>query len=347
MKSGILSLILILLFSFSFAHAEQKLTPFAELKTKAREENYHAALSSFHYRLNPGVDCTGTFISNRAHFLTALHCIAGCLAKNHAIERTHAVEDPVATVRGREIFTDLMTVDEEKIDEGVSCPMQIGKRKVNAKIILTGGKGWFFPKDSLAAFAKKYPEDHQALLDSGYEHGYDFAILQIESATTPNCLTLAQQAPSTGEPLKSISFSCVDRNDTYFDGKVPLFTSGHRTAGFKTSDFYKSAGIKGLPYKTDFIDRKDTFFSSVDIEKCGSGSGLFDSQSRLAGIATRVYKSSTAYEYGAVEAVNVSQVWHELFAKMNGSQMKEVTSCKPLVMVRKPASNSKISQKVQ
>ena len=306
---------------------ERVLTPVRKLASVEQTEIAPASKASFHYRLQPGVDCTGTYISNKGHFLTALHCVAGCLAKHRAIQRSHASDEPVKVVRGREIYTDLMTVDEDKIDEGLECPVSIGNRKLTAKIILTGGKGWLAPKDTIADFAKRFPEDHKALLAQGYEHGFDFAILQVESLKTSACLPLARRAPAQGEKLAAISYSCLNRDDLYTDGKTALFTSGQRTAGFKTSEFFRTRGAQKLPFRPELIDGQPTFFSSLDIEKCGSGSGIFDSHSQLAGIATRVYKDSTNYEYGSVEAVDVAQVWKELNAKTSGSMTKEITNC--------------------
>lgn len=226
-------------------------------------------------------------------------------------------------------MTSLMTVNEDKLDEGISCPGVIGDRPVVAKVILTGGKGWLSPKESITAFAQANPDDYEKLLSDGYEHGYDFAILQTELPKTASCLPLAESAPKIGERLHTISYACMNRPNGTFNGKTALFTTGERTEGFKGSEYYRKRGPAGLPFKPELVERKDTFFSSLDIEKCGSGSGIFDNQFRLVGIATRVYKRSTLYEYGSVEAVDIKQAWRDLLSKANGSQMKEITTCTP------------------
>jgi hypothetical protein len=328
-KPGFLFLLCLFLHASSEASVARKLTPYSKLPQNVQTKYRQAATASFHYKLNPGIACTGTFISDKGHFLTALHCIAGCLAKHRAIDRTLAADEPVQTPSGRKLLTSLMTVNEDKLDEGIECPGVIGNKSVVAKVILTGGKGWLSPKESVTAFAKENPDDYEKLLSDGYEHGYDFAILQTELPETASCLKLAEAAPKVGEALHTISYACMSRANETYNGTTALFTTGERTKGFRGSDFYKKRGPAGLPFKPELVERKETFFSSLDIEKCGSGSGIFDSQFRLVGIATRVYKSSTLYEYGSVEAVDIKQAWRDLFSKASGSQMKEITTCTP------------------
>ncbi len=201
-----------------------------------------------------------------------------------------------------------------------------------AKVVLTGGKGWLTPKNTIAAFAKRFPDDYKRHLDSGYEHGYDFAILHIEPSLgfpgaggNSPCLPLAESAPRVGERLRAVSYACLNRDDLTSDGKTPLFTSGVRTKGFRESRFFKKLGSRA--FKPELVERKETFFSSLDLEKCGSGSAILDKESKIVGIATRVYKTSTNYEYGSLEAIDIAQAWRELSSKASGSQIKEMTTC--------------------
>lgn len=312
----------------------RKLTPYKSLSAGEKSKYERAASASFHYKLNPGISCTGTFISDKGHFLTALHCVAACLARHKALTRSRAADEPILTSSGRKLYPSLVTVNEDRLDEGIECPGTIGTNNIQAKIVLTGGKGWFSPKEAVTEFAKHNPEDYEKLLSDGYEHGYDFAILQTDLPKSAGCLSLAESAPKVGERLHTISYACLNRPNGSFDGRTALLTSGERTQGFRGSDYFRKRGPAGLPFKPEFVERKETFFSSLDIEKCGSGSGIFDNQFRLVGIATRVYKSSTGYEYGSVEAVDVKQTWRELFSKASGSQMKEITTCTPRPMTK-------------
>lgn len=321
------------------ALGEQPLTSLRALSQEKREAIRPLIDASFHFRMQPGIDCTGTYISESGHFLTALHCIAGCLAKNHALASERASDEPLYRTKithrhsGETTFEDFfvrkITVDDDRVDEGVECPARVGQKQVQMKVIMTGGKGWLAPKDKLALFSKKFPDDYKALLEDGYEHRGDFAIVQVQDQKSPACLSLTERAPEVGKPLQAVSFPCLRRGSLDVDGTVPLFTSGRRTSGFRQSEYFKSRGEARIPFDVKTVERGETFFSTLDIEKCGSGTALVDESMAIAGLATRVYKTSTRYESGSLEAIDVAQVWREIREKKSGGDLKEITGCKP------------------
>jgi hypothetical protein len=344
-----LTMLITLLSPIAFARSEVPLTSIKNLSNKTRIDIEPVLNATFHFRMQPGVDCTGTYISNTGHFITALHCISGCLAKNHALARELAFEEPVQQVKVKlptetilkDIFAYKMTVDEDKVDEGIVCPGVIGDKKTDMQIVMTGGKGWLAPKETLAAFSKRFPAEYSALLNDGYEHSADFAIVQAVDIKAPSCLKLSQQGPVTNQTLHAVSYACLSREGLSTDGKTPLFTQGHRTSGFKSSEYFERLGPKRIPFQAAVVERKETFFSSLDMEKCGSGTAILDERSNVVGIATRIYKITNHYERGSLEAINVAQVWRDLMEKKSGSDIKEITTCS----VRMPASLLRPPQK--
>lgn len=322
----------------------QTLVPLKSLSAKERTELADASRASFNFRFDPGVNCTGTFVSDKGYFLTALHCLSACLIKQNALTKSPATDDPLA-FGARKAHVYLMTVDEHRIDEGIECSGSMNGKPFIATVIMTGGKGWMTPKTRIAALAKQYPNEYRKLLDDGYEHGYDFAILKTTGATS--CLPLASSRPAVGDLLRAIPFACVDRKTWRASGQLALFTKGIRTEGFAKSEMYKSRGPASLPFSKELIDRPDTFFSSLDLEKCGSGTGIFDRKNRVVGVATRVYKSSTDYEFGSLEAVSTSRIAREIHDKLDTTVAKDILSCSSPLRKRSPALASKTKGQTQ
>ena len=296
--------------------------------------------AAFHFRLDAGVDCTGTFISNTGHFITARHCITGCLLKTGVIEKEMAISDPTDQVkvilgrdgiwRVRDLYTYKMTVEEDRVADGdVNCPGTLGAKHVDFKVILSGGRGWLVPSKTLASFSKKYPEEYSALLDDGYEHSGDFAVLQVmdgNKASASKCLALSRTGPLRGQALEAVSYPCLHRDELSTQGLTPLYTTGTKTAGFKDSTYYRELGEAHIPFRVSTVERKETFFSTLDMEKCGSGTALLSNDFSIVGVATRVYKSSLAYEKGSLEAVDSAAVLKELRARVP-AYWREITTC--------------------
>lgn len=305
----------------------QVLVPLAQLDAKTRVSLQRAASASFHFHLDPGVNCTGTFISETGHFLTALHCISACLIKHRAIVKSIATDEPLNLPTGRRGHAYLMTVNDDRVDEGLECAGHLNGKPFTATVVMTGGKGWITPKARVPALAKQAADEYRKLLDDGYEHDFDFAVLKTSRPLNAGCLPLSEQIPAVGDTLRAIPYACVDRQKWKAERKLALFTSGSRTEGFKKSRLYQSRGPAALPIEASWIDRKETFFSNLDLEKCGSGSGLFDDKNHLVGVATRVYKSTTDYEYGSLEAIGSPQIAREIKRKLDVAQAKDAMTC--------------------
>src|SRR5690606_5773788 len=103
---------------------ERPLTKIETLPGNTRSTLKPALEAAFGFRLDDGVDCTGTYVSRSGHFITALHCIADCLAKSGALDREPAMEKPTSieirassdeSVKLRPIFTYKYTIDESRI----------------------------------------------------------------------------------------------------------------------------------------------------------------------------------------------------------------------------------------
>lgn len=244
----------------------------------------------------------------------------------------------------RELFTYKMTVDDDKISDDVMCPGWLAGKKTQMRFITAGGKGWLAPKNTLAGFSQKFPDEFRTLLDEGYEHTGDFAIIKAEDTKPGACLPIAPRAPEAGKKMHAVSFPCLKRSEISATGETPLYTSGVRTKGFRESEYFRRHRGKSLPFRPDLIERKETFFSTLDIEKCGSGTALLDQQMRIVGIATRVYKSSTEYERGSLESIDVAHILQDL--KGRGEETDTaLASCQQTPHLRVPASRKLNSKK--
>lgn len=222
-----------------------------------------------------------------------------------------------------------VSVDELRLRDNPTCKGKIGDDEVEVTVLATGGKGWLEPKNALASFSKFNPDEYKDLVDDGYEHSADYAILQIQTLTPKICLPLTETEIVEGQKLHAISYSCLQRKELRTSGQIPLFTEGIKTKGFKDSAYYKKLGEKRIQFYVEGIERKETFFSTLDIEKCGSGSALFDERLNIVGIATRVYKSSTEYEFGSLESISSAHILKELKLK-RPTDFQKITSCTPV-----------------
>jgi hypothetical protein len=320
------------------ARADLQLTSLPSLTLNEQSHLRSAISASFHFRLEDGVDCTGTYISSSGHFITARHCVNKCLAKNQALTRELAIAEPTGQMKigrskdgavlVRPVHTFKVTVDDDRVNDGIDCPGILNQQRVNMRIVLTGGKGWLSPSNSLASFSKLFPDEYQELLNDGYEHLGDFAILQVLGAKNSACLNFSVKAPAVGRNVQAVSYPCLERPTFLASGETALYTRGSRTTGFKESDYYKSIGEAKIPFNISTVQRNDTFFSTLDIEKCGSGTAVLDDNLNIVGIATRVYKSSTLYERGSLEAIDIAEVWREIKEK-KPALLKTMTSCTP------------------
>ncbi len=298
-----------------------KLTPLKSLNEKQFSFLRPALEASFGFRLNPGVNCTGTFISDNGHFITALHCISACLRKIGALEREPAFPGRISL---RPTYK--VSVDELFLKSNPVCKGKLGDKEVDVVVIATGGKGWLEPRNGLAALSKASPDDYKELVDDGFEHGADYAVLQIPGLKPKACLPLTDNEIADGEILHAVSYPCVKRNGVQYTGGTPLYTSGAKTGSFKESAYYKKLGSSKIEFHVDSVERHETFFSDLDIEKCGSGTAVFDENLNIVGIATRVYKTSTKYETGALESIRSSHILKELKNK-RPADLKSITSC--------------------
>ncbi len=316
--------------------------PFVEwskLPAAQKEATRRALDASTTFRLDGGVNCTGTFISNTGHLLTALHCVASCLQRSGAVERSLALEEPVkfeayrstanGPIKTRKVYAYKYSVDDERLSANdLICPGLLGSRRQDFKIVLAGGKGWLSPKNALAEFSKREPAAYRSLLDEGYEHDTDFAVLQATGYKNKSCLSLAPEGPAENEKLQAIAYACVDRAEIKTEGHTPLYSRGRKTNGFRESEYFIARGPKGLEFDFSVLERKDIFFSSLDMEKCGSGTAILDERFNVRGVATRIYKTFDRFEKGSLESVSSARIWRELKAKKVESEWRQLV-CEP------------------
>jgi hypothetical protein len=316
--------------------------PFVEwgkLSSAQKEMTRRAFNASTTFKLDGGVNCTGTFISNTGHLLTALHCVASCLQRGGAVERSLALEEPVkleryrstpnGPIKTRKVYAYKFSVDDERLSANdLICPGLLGNQRQDFKIVLAGGKGWLAPKNALAEFSKRQPAAYRSLLDEGYEHDTDFAVLEATGYKNKSCLQLAADGPAENEKLQAIAYACVDRAEIKAEGQTALYSRGRKTNGFRESEYFKARSPKGLEFDSSVLERRDIFFSSLDMEKCGSGTAVLDERFNVRGVATRIYKTFDRFEKGSLESVSSARIWRELKAKKVESEWRKLV-CDP------------------
>lgn len=233
------------------------------------------------------MNCTGTYISNQGHFLTADHCIQSCFALGADWEKYVeyiSYEDPdmISTSGGYQhpeyfVFKRFRT-DAIKRDN-IHCEVKINGVKKTARLV-AAGKGRLFPYSPDRLKSPKLRSQYRELQDQGVWAASDFAVLQLIDQPKTQCLPLGSRAPEIGEKLRAISYTCISAHSQPQNpgGDVPFYTEGI----VATPDFY--VGQNGRDMLTDGSTPKNTFWSNLAAESCSSGSSALGSDGTILGV---------------------------------------------------------------
>lgn len=275
MKLNTMILGSVMLFSASL-HANietRSFHKFSELSDKAQVKYNKAYKSQFKFIADKGSRCTGTFISNEGHGLTAAHCIESCM--------------PIPNLDGVKKWPVSVLVNDKKSRLAVSAYTWSYPQKCKAVIdgvekeieILSGPKGMLtnkVPYDIIRHFRQYFnltsqeTQSYKSLWSEAFKSdwgfGADFTIFKVLKGEKTNCLKISEREAFKG-------------------GHYTLSYPGKTSASDKklNESLYLSTGV---PYQADYFNspfmslKDDTnryLNSSIEAYPGSSGSSLVNS----------------------------------------------------------------------
>lgn len=249
-----------------------------------------------------GYSCSGTYISDTGHILTALHCVRDCIWDSlerekkeaginwfdyyydnnyhHSIqgvskslnfaEQDH--ENDPDYLRDVQISSFDLTPNEFR---GLRCNMFIDKELVEVEL-LGAGVGHLWPFYSSKVDGNKELDLWRSFVKEGYGASGDFAILrEVNPKENVPCISITDEKMKENEKLYTLSSTCTRKyRNQDRDGSKVYFDSGKEA----TSKFSSYNSIK-VP---------QMFISTLNGENCSSGSAFVDENGNIKGVMVQV-----------------------------------------------------------
>ncbi|MCM2322367.1 MAG: trypsin-like peptidase domain-containing protein [Oligoflexia bacterium] len=256
-----------------------RLTEWNSLPDELRQELEPLKASTFALDFEEGMNCTGTFVSNSGHIITAGHCFDRCQWGQLSRRGLEPDEIVSASLRNHDNKRWVQSLEfDTAIFGSFTC-----KVKINGKpeeiTYLGGGRGELYPffsgqlkKDGVYDTTI---ETWRTLVSQGYGAGGDFGLFKLERKDTP-CRKLSDSSVLPGERLHVLSHTCIDGYGSRHarNGQMTFYSRGIEDTR-NLSRFYPDLSIE--PYR----------HSTIHAESCSSGSSVIGEDGTIKGILTQ------------------------------------------------------------
>ncbi len=272
--------------------------------------------SSVRFKLEKGHFCTGTWISQEGHLLTAFHCVAESLEQHYTEENPpFDVEDRLMSSAKERREIKILRLNKNSFHVRLPLLHQDPTKPsgLEARIVTAGFKGWLRGYDLpfLRANDPQVLQQLRSLGITGVGDNDDMVILKISRTQDPitypayvqwppKCAAIDARRMDLHEELASLSFPTLERSSRY-SPNAPLFTRGMILAGNEIEQELRTLLDEHYP-------RNEFIFNTLDAEGGSSGSGLFDFSGKLRGITIMTYGRSDRYYYGRTISLPVSRI---------------------------------------
>ena len=273
--------------------------------------------------------CSGVYISNEGHILTAAHCITSMLDPS-AIEIT-VVDD---------FKTRLVTRKKTSFGDSLSYVNLVENGKDSSEIlgkVVAMGAGFYVSLNSILATQK-----NKNLLEEWLEKGYgppeDYAIIKVEKKDTP-CVHVSHKEVTADEKIFSLGFP-FDRIPSSPNDEFWAFSKGRVTRGVEENEAFNRLLRKTSPEKRDYyvsifkhtLNRPGVISSTVDENAGSNGSPLFNNEGELIGLlnAAEIFGFDDTKEYieGVSQGVSLSKIKAEVQKEFGNELVQRAFNCK-------------------
>jgi hypothetical protein len=249
-----------------------------------------------------GGTCTGTYISDEGHILTARHCIHGCLIAQGFVQETPLF--PEYGWRSPKLYQQ---------NRVAHCPVQLDGQEVEVQV-LSSGPGFMIPSEQ-ASLALYDREIHQNFLEQGFLHNGDYALLKVDSLPrNKKCRSMARQPILNGDPVHYFGYPSAStgrpqgRNS---DGNQLMLAHGEVIPSILQNSCI-SPDTNQAGRLTQTYDRPEIILSTVDILPGSSGSSLLNEQGQVVALINSMYRQGidvvSTYCAGSAVAVDIQTV---------------------------------------
>lgn len=285
------------------------------------------------------MDCSGIYISNHGHILTALHCLSIApsiiLPSLNVSLVTSKLSDNTPVFGSEDLPFDVREFD------GPGKKMRlVGGLQLTGKVLVMG-KGYYPGLNHFAA-AEKDPETYSDIMKGGYGPPEDFAIVKIDADNTP-CVSIAKENAQIGDEVWTIGYpmrlDSINGRSKWTGSAPGAFSSGYITRGFddipRIQEILKSSlnshDAQLISLVRSAVNRDGTFFSSLDGLSGSSGSAIINKEGKVVGVfnATEEFGKPLEQEYmpGVSTGATIQRVVTAAKEQLNASTFKEVFSC--------------------
>ncbi len=269
------------------------------------------------------LSCSGFFVSNEGHFLTALHCISAMLENldfvqslttgaGNELRRIGGLLAPSANYLGAtlEDFSKPLTPDL------VYSASLAGLTSLPTPKILAIGAGWFpgQPREnSIPAVKKAFS-------------GGDWALLKYDTQTT--CLKTSGQSP-VGEQTFGLGYPAKDLNNGMPNVNRKLFVSvGEVVPSFQSQYPYilTKGGAASFAYYDQIMTEEK--LSVLGLSNIGmSGGPILNSESDVIGMTSTALPLYLSPSSEGSMPIKISHIKHEIKELLGDQKTQEVFKC--------------------
>lgn len=266
--------------------------------------------------------CSGTYLNESGHFLTALHCLTHCLQRSY-------LNDKGIKVAKRRKFNEngydytLIDIDVEKA-KTISCKLDIGpymKSPYKAKIVALGASGYLHPKD-YGKLPENPSSEFKKLLTNKYNgSGFqgDFAILKIESVNDDSVekknIVLGPKMSRPGL-CTNVSSKNLELDTSIWSLSFPSYEHGLYDPQINVGKIIKDE------YRRNKLEIKELQTFSYNTYSGSSGSSFLDSEGNIGGIL--IAGTSDGHSIG----IKIEHILDQLSTQLSAEKMKEIfNSC--------------------
>ncbi len=282
---------------------ELPLTEWLSLSGQQQSELSQLRQATFALDFKEGTLCTGTYISENGHLITAEHCFRSCLytalkekglsSEDISYSTTYHLLSASGQITSYKARTYENLIEAKKVSssapsiqtfdydvsllKGLRCQAKINGEDVELRF-LGGGAGRLFPffaekTETRPALSADLIPAWQKFVSSGYGPGGDFGVFQVNKSNTP-CFEMSSKDAFKSEKIKTLSQTCRDSNRNQRFGQFAFFTSGYE----KTAELATYRPLLSVsPFK----------HATIESDNCSSGSSVIGEDDSIKGILTQ------------------------------------------------------------
>lgn len=280
--SSILVVFSLLQFGSSSLLAQTRLTP----KDQAPKE--HRVLSnSIAFLESSSGRCSAVRVGRSPLYLTARHCLQGCLIREGVFQFADSFPMDVIYYR----------LDRDQMSKSL-CNVVINS--IAKEISITSTSPGFIPRINERSMELLYRDKYHKLVQKGFTSEGDYVIFEILDQKNLNpdeaCLELETHTSENGQEVFSLGYpSQTHREDGMNSDGVNLFyTSGKIKKSILQNSCLEEIELSSRQ-REDLLKRfefESSFISSLDVTFGSSGSPVINQNFKIQGILTNVYDHS-------------------------------------------------------